>query len=261
MKNILNIKSITLDSLNNLEYAQFVETLLGLIKETTPEAINVEESVITSMKGFLNDLTEATKQTRFSTETPKIADYDKERSKYIVYLMSVLRVERNNIDPKRKEAADILYINLKNYIGIQSIPTRQKTNAITGLLIDIRKPNLAPYASIIGFEKTIEALEEANKNYQKHVSGRREDKLTNALINTNKVRREANALYKYISKCAYATYLLQQSAESKKFIDLLNGLIAETISANKQRLAQANSNKSISSSADIEGSNEMTESN
>ncbi|WGU70910.1 DUF6261 family protein [Capnocytophaga canimorsus] len=89
----------------------------------------------------------------------------------------------------------------------------------------------------------INSLTEANKEYQKLVSGRAESQLTNVLINSRKVRKEATKLYRYLIKCVEGQHIVTQSPESANFINLLNKLIADTMNANKQRLSQSTINK------------------
>ena len=251
MKQVLDIKSVNLEQLNNLEYAHFIKSTLNLIQNVTLEKINLEQEVYDALVKYQDDLTEATRQTRFSTETQRIVELDKQRGDYVVFLLSSFRFERKNSIVKRKEAAFLLHKVMKRYAGIQSLPSGQKTQTIEGFLKDINKPEYEKAVSDLGIEHTITALTKANQEYQKLVAGRAENQLANTLINTKKVRKEATRLYRYMAKCAFGTHIVTQSEESANFINLLNKLIIDTTNANKLRLSQIAIGKSSSTKEEI----------
>lgn len=239
MKEVLELKKIKLDQLNSIEYAHFLKSMLGLIKNTGLENLNLEQEVYDILTKCHEDLTEATRQVRFSSETQKIKDLDKQRGDYVVFLLSSFRFEQKNPLESRREAAKILHKTLKNYSGIQSLPAGQKTQTIEGFLVDIRKPELAESVNTLGIKHVIDSLTETNQNYQKLVSGRAESQLSNVLINSKNIRKEATILYRYVVRCVEGQHIVTQSTESANFINLLNKLITDTMNANKQRLAQS----------------------
>lgn len=243
MKTVLEIKKANLELLNSIEYAHFIKSMLDLVKNTDLEHLNLEQEVYDQLLKCHEDLTEGTRQVRFSSETQKINNLDKQRGDYVVFLLSAFRFEQKNSLESRKEAAKILHKTLKNYAGIQSLPSGQKTQTIEGFLVDIKKPELNTYVEALGISHVINSLTEANKEYQKLVSGRAESQLTNVLINSRKVRKEATKLYRYLIKCVEGQHIVTQSPESANFINLLNKLIADTMNANKQRLSQSTINK------------------
>ena len=88
MKVVLEIKNIKLEKLNSVEYAHFIKSMLDLVKNVGLEHLNLEQEVYNKLLKYQEYLTEATRQSRYSKETKKINEWDKQRSKYIVYLLS-----------------------------------------------------------------------------------------------------------------------------------------------------------------------------
>lgn len=238
MDKIVEISSIRFERLNNDEFAQFIKTLINLAEEASLEKVGVKQEWITLLKGYVDDLTEASRQSRLSSETQSISMLDKQRGQLVVFLLSSFRNERNHILENRKEAGSYLYKLTRNFAGIQSLPTRQKSQTISALLKDLKKPHEATLVETLGLTQVVEKLTEYNQEYQRLVESRAEKQIKNVKINTKRVRLEATKVYRGVVKYAFATNLLHQTQESASFVELLNKLISDTMAANKQRLAQ-----------------------
>ena len=238
MKAFLDVKSVKLEQLNNDEYAQFVKSVLNLVQNASLEKLSVEQEVYDALQSYHENLTEATRQSRFSNETKDITQLDRQRCDYLIFLLSSFRFEQKNAIAERREAAAMLHKNMKRYSGIQALPLRQKSQTIEGFLKDITKPEFEKYVNTLGISQTITSLTEVNKECQKLIEGRAESQVTNKPINTKKVRKEATKLYRYVTRCASSSHAVFQSSESANFITLLNKLITDTMNANKQRTTQ-----------------------
>lgn len=251
MKVVLDVKKIKLEQLNSVEYAHFIKNMLDLVKSVGLEHLNLEQEAYNKLLKCHEDLTEATRQSRYSKETQKINELDKKRSEYVVFLLSSFRIEQKNPSENRREAAKILHKMLKNYAGIQSLPFGQKTQTIEGFLFDIKKPEYATHLKTLEVENVVKLLTEVNNECHKLAAGRAENQLSNVLINSKKVRKEATELYRYLVKCVSGQHIVSQSAESANFINLLNKLVTDTMNANKQRLSQVTSNKKVTKTTEI----------
>ncbi|MDO5105111.1 DUF6261 family protein [Capnocytophaga sp.] len=245
MESILEIKGIKLGQLNNDEYAQFITEVVGLLGDTPLEKIFIKEEDFNQLKERLSLLSDVIRRARTSKETNSIAELDKQRNKLLVFLFSLLRVEKNNINKKRSDAATALYNESKNYLGIQKSPIRQKTHSVKGLLIDLNKPENKMHVATLGIENTLEALAECNQEFQKLVSNRSDNRMSNKLPSAQKLRNEISALYKHFTTCAYAMNIIHPTDESTNFINRLNRVIEEIMAINKQRLALVTSSKKI----------------
>lgn len=243
MDKFIEIKSISLEKLNAGEYAQFLDALVKLVAKTTPEKLNLKEGVFEGLQSSLRLLTESLGQSYVRKETKQLSALDKERSKLAVFLLSSIRLEKKNIDDKRSEAAGVLYDATKNYVGVQSLPVRSKTQFINSMIFDLNKLEYSPLVTILGLAKTLLKLQETNQEYQKISEGRTESQVTSNLVSFNTIKKEVNVLYRTVVKYASATHLLQSSQDTISFIEMLNKIIDQTHHANKQRLGQAQSNK------------------
>lgn len=239
MENIKEIKVVRLEKLSIGEYAQFIKAAISLVEKTTPEKIGVKPELLSGLKKQSELLTEIIGQSYISKETKELASIDKERSKLSVFLLSSFKVSRNNADRTKKEASVILYDVCKNYIGVQSLPVRTKTQFISSMINDLNKPENKAHIDTLGLSESLTALENNNKAYQNLSEGRAESQLANTFVSFKEVKKATNNLYKILTKYAFATNLLTPTEESKSFINLLNKLIEDTHNANKQRLAQA----------------------
>ncbi len=244
MEELLDVKSARLEKLNNDEFAQFISSVLTLVEETTLEKLNLKQSLIDTLKKYQDDLTEASRQSRYNEDTNKIVELDKQRGRLVVFLLNTFRNERNNVVEIRKESANILYNISKNFSGIQLLPSRQKTQSINAFLKDLSSGIAKQHIDTLGVSEAITSLSDMNTECQKLIEGRAENQLSSVMINTRTVRKEASKLFRLLSRYVSATYLLTESKESANFINLLNKLITDTTNANKKRLAQSNINKS-----------------
>lgn len=239
MKNLTELKAVNLDKLSIGEYSQFIERVVNLIVKATPEKLFLEDDLLPALQEKLVLLTEVIGQSYASQETKQLNELDKERNKLAVFLLSSFRLEKNSIEEDRKKAATELYNISKNYIGVQTFPMRQKTQFINGMTNDLYKAENKKHIVTLGLLKTLDLLDEKNKAYQTLSEGRSESQLANKVVSFKEVKKETNALYRRLTKFAFAGNLLHESAESMNFINLLNKLITETMAANKQRLSQA----------------------
>lgn len=245
MKNDFTIKAIALERLNNDEYAQFIKGVLNLVVNATLEKLAVSEELFEATRKNLELLTEASRQSRLSQETERIVQIDRQRSDVLLFLLSSFRFEQKNVEETRKEAASILYKEFKNYVGTQSLPTRQKSQAIDAFLKDLNKAQFETHIRTLGLQKSVKALVDYNQEYQRLVEGRAENQIANTLINVKKTRKDTNPLYKEIIKYAYSMNVIHPSVETANFIVLLNKLIDDTMSANKQRISQLTTSKAV----------------
>ena len=229
--------------LNNDEYAQFMKSLIKLVNTPTPEKLGVKKDLVTSIEKNVELLTEASRQSRSSKESENIRHLDKQRNELLSYLLSSFRLGKKSALVAQRESAQILYLEFKNYKGVTSLPTRQKSQAIDALVKDLEKPAIATHLNTLGVSHSVAPLKEANAKYQELVDVRAENQINTNTINVKKVRKETDALYKELTRFVFANHIVNPSAETANFSTLFNKLIDDTIAANKQRLAQALINK------------------
>lgn len=238
MEKIVNQKAINLIHLNNDEFAEFINGVVNLVETATPEKLFIKNDTLQLFKSKLSILTDATRQTRASKETEEIVSLDKQRNDLIVYILNTIKLEQKNPISEKRELAIFLYKEFRNYHGIQSLPIRQKSHAVSSLIVDLEKDIYKEKLANLGLSESISVLLKTNQDIQKLMEGRAENQLANTLPNVSKLRKEIQALYKYITKCAFAMNITNNSTQSTNFVNLLNKLVEDTILANKHRLSK-----------------------
>lgn len=241
MKTIVEINSLRVEKLNNDEFTQFIKSAINLMEDATLEKLNINQEWITTLKKHTEDLTEASRQSRYSAETQNINAIDRKRTKLLALLLSDFRNERNHINASRQEAANYLYKVTRNFAGTQRVPLRQKSQTISALIKDLKKPQEQTHLQTLGLAEVVEKLNEYNQECQTLIESRAETQVSEEKINTKQVRLAATKLYRDLTKYAFATNLLHPTTESGNFITLLNKLISDTAAANKQRRVQTSS--------------------
>ena len=172
-----------------------------------------------------------------------MAQLDKKRNEILSYLLSSFKVGKKSAIQSQKEAADILLLEFKNYRKVSTLPTRQKSQAVDALIKDLEKPEIRELLTTLGTINAVAPLKEINAKYQELLDVRAEKQLKNSSINVKKVRNETEELYRQLTRVVFAYNIINPSTETKNFISLLTKLIEDTMSANKQRLAQATPNR------------------
>lgn len=238
MKEITRILPIRLDRLNNDEYAQFLRGTANLISAAGLENLAITEQVFSDFIDSINALTESTRQSRVSKETKDLKDLDKKRNELSVFLLSSFRLERKSPIAERRDSGDTLYVETKNYIGLQGLPIRQKSNVISALVKDLLKSKNIVCINSLGLLKVVRELEEVNIAYQKLIEGRAESQVENNIVSAKKIRATSDAQYETMMDYAFAMNVIHPSKESSNFVVYQNKLIEDTNNAFKQRKAQ-----------------------
>lgn len=239
----IDISLPNVSKLNNDEYAQFVKGIVKLVYAGTIEKLRVEEELVTAIQENVELLTEASRQSRSTKESGNMAQLDKKRNEILSYLLSSFKVGKKSAIQSQKEAADILLLEFKNYRKVSTLPTRQKSQAVDALIKDLEKPEIRELLTTLGTINAVAPLKEINAKYQELLDVRAEKQLKNSSINVKKVRNETEELYRQLTRVVFAYNIINPSTETKNFISLLTKLIEDTMSANKQRLAQATPNR------------------
>lgn len=236
MQEILKIKEAPINRFNNEEYAHFMNGANSLINVATTDKIGISAKFQKEFADKIVQLTESIRQRRVSHQTKELVIVDKERAKLIVYLFSSIRVERNSPVKDRNEAANYLYNETKNYKGIQNLPKRQCTQAVDGLLADLKKTQASDYLHKFGLEVTIQKLEEVNTKYKKLSNERAESQVEQKLDSPKNIRKAIDVYYDYLVTKASATNIVDETPESKQFVISINKWIEDSVTAYKKRV-------------------------
>ena len=256
MGTFLKFDPYSLHTLNNAEYATYIARFLALLPlaedpgevekpgelslQDEPQlgapSLKIPAETVARTKALLGTLTDLNKETRSSVETEQIAETEAARDEVATFIVN--RVVNYNLlllDAERS-AGKLLLNTLKVYVGIARLPVSQETAAIKGMLLDLRKADLAGAATTLGLTTYMEKLEQLNNLYEEQVAGRNATRSAKSIGTTSKVvREEMDGLYEEMTDLAFASNLLNGTDETAAFIRDVNALIAQTRTARNQR--------------------------
>lgn len=225
MSDIITIKTIGLDKLNNYEYNYFSEQFLVLINAATAEKLHVSSTLVESYSTNVNKMRDIAVQSRTADETALIADVSKEAKSLVIYFFNVLRSEKQSPIAANKTAATGAYNALKPYSGLYNLPQRQQVQALRGLATDMRKPAIADYLTTLGQSEMADSLSDVAERYAALLEQRSANIAVNNLGSAQPLRDVMNEQYKYITTIAFAYSVSMPSEELSTFVDSVNRLI------------------------------------
>ena len=228
MDPILKIKSFNFVKLNNLEYGYFANNFLALMQETTAEKLHVDQRLIDAFADKKNTLDDISEQSTISNETVQINEIDKAADDLVMSLFDTLNAGKKSPVATRKKAATELYNALKPYKTCYRLPQAQEVQSLRGLLVDIKKENLAAHTATLGIEDIVDALEETTQQYGSLLEQRKVNKEAANLGTAKSIRESMYDLYEYITTIAFAFSVAIPSPELTNFVKTTNRLINNT---------------------------------
>ena len=228
MDPILKIKSFNFVKLNNLEYGYFANNFLALMQETTAEKLHVDQRLIDAFADKKNTLDDISEQSTISNETVQINEIDKAADDLVMSLFDTLNAGKKSPVATRKKAATELYNALKPYKTCYRLPQAQEVQSLRGLLVDIKKENLAAHTATLGIEDIVDALEETTQQYGSLLEQRKVNKEAANLGIAKSIRESMYDLYEYITTIAFAFSVAIPSPELTNFVKTTNRLINNT---------------------------------
>ena len=257
MGTFTRIDSYSLRNLNNAEYANFIDRFLALLpladKPDDPEnpdvlslqsdtpaqgapSLAIPAETVEQERALLEKLTDLNRETRSSAQTEQIAEAERGRDEVATFIIKHISGSSTLPLQAQKEAGKLMYNTIKVYEGIAKLPVSQETAAIKGMLVDLRKPEFAEAVATLGLQPYMAELERLNSLYEQLVSVRsaeRSVKSTDAV--SKEVRQQMDSLYDDMTDLAFASNVLNGTAETAAFVRDVNSLIAETRTARNQR--------------------------
>ena len=262
MTDYQTINVITLERLNNAEYLSFMHNVLALLplaseeEEDRPGGLSVLSSL--SENGvpalglsaeFMNEfeqeiemLADVVDETRIAPETETMNANDKLRSSVTTFVTSNIANACKSPISTEATAGNELYKVIKPYIGIAQLPVDQKTVKIKGLLLDIRKEENAQYVTDLNLTTYLNELETANNAYMASMQQRLRTRAALKRESGSAIRERVNTMYENLAILAQSYNIVQPTAETTKFVNELNELIAQTTTAYNSRSKRPKNN-------------------
>lgn len=256
MGNYKKILTINLVHLNNAEFLAYMNAVLNLLPAPSgggggdrPEIESLDEDVRTSgspdlglSPQFLDTyekdvlaLADVVDESRIAQETEEAAVHEKNRDNLVVYITT--RISRAGTLPldAEREAGKFLYKVIKPYIGIARLPVAQETAKIQGLLLDLRKEENKTYVTTLGLDAYLAELEKENNAYAALTSQRTQNRAASRKESGIVLRKRIGEYYDDLVMLAQSYSVAVPSEKATMFVNNLNQLISETITAYNQR--------------------------
>lgn len=247
MGNYKKVLTIPSRNLTNAEYQNFMNRTIGMAElkpiddgpvvvsniinsEGVPE-LGLTPEFLDTYKKDLAALADVVHESRISHETEEAARRESTRSNLVIYITTRISRAGTLQIKAESDAGKYLYKVIKPYIGIARLPSAQKTAAIEGMLIDLRKEVNAPYVSALGLETYMDELEKENNAFSDLISSRTQNRAANRKDSGAEIRKRLDEQYDDLVMLAQSYNVVKPTERSNTFIDNLNQLIRETITA------------------------------
>lgn len=225
----------------NAQHAYFHSSVCEMVNSVGFSNLNIPLDLEEEYKKCIGMEEDLNNESRAYIETPQLNSADAERDAITVYLFSVIRSAALAPQSDIQKAGEVLSLIIKPYLGLQSEARDQQTSKTIGLILDLRKKDIANYITVLGQTQTVALLEESNNKYRQLERSLTELKASEILENSKVVRPRTDALYQRITEFVNASYLLGDEAKKALIAPLINNLnqfIAEQKTAYKQSQAQ-----------------------
>lgn len=252
MGTFTKIQTLPLSNFTNAEYLTYLNSVLELlppppedrpvIESLDPEVmadgspdLGLTAEFVQKMSNDLLRLAEAVNESRIAQETEQVEVHEKNRDQLVIYITT--RISRAGTLPleAERDAGKYLYKVIKPYIGIARLPAAQETAAIQGLLIDLRKEENAPYATTLGLDAYLAELETENNAYSAITLQRSENRVANKIESGASIRLRLDEQYDDLVTLAQAYSVAVPSEAATTFVNNLNQLVTETVTAYRLR--------------------------
>lgn len=249
------IKPIKLYVFNNAEYLAYINSVLTLLpppsggEEDRPGELSLDEEVqasgapdiglsrefVNAMETDVLALADVVDESRISQETEEAELHEKNRDSLVIYITT--RISRAGTLPleAERDAGKYLYKVIKPYIGIARLPVAQESAKIQGLLIDLRKDENISYVETLGLKAYLDELEKENNAYISLTSQRTQNRAASKKESGAVLRERIDGYYEDLVMLAQSFSVAVPSEAATAFVNNLNQLITETVTANNQR--------------------------
>lgn len=254
MRNLTRASLINLARLNNAEYLSFMNHVLDLAfgksnagDAESPDEISLQadgegipelglsKEFLYAYETTLLKMADAVDESRVAKETEQMASHEKNRDNLAIYVLT--RIARAGTLPleAERDAGKALYKITKSYTNIARLPVAQETAKIRGLLLDLRKDENKSYATTLGLDAYLAELEKENDAYDRLSQQRTQSRAATKRQSGIALREHIDAYYDQLALLAQSYSIAQPSDKASAFINSLNQLIAETVTAYHQR--------------------------
>lgn len=221
----LKLKPAGIAKFNSSEYIRLMRMTHAEIAKTGIEALNIDAHQFALLGQKIELFNDVFAQSKTMSETTTLQSLDKARDEQWVYLFNLIRNADKSPIPAEREASKALSLDIKPYIGKQDMPMELQTELVNGLLFDLSKSKNQEPVKTLHLEASMQALQEANENFDAAFIQRNTQKHVDKLPTLTELRKEIDALYLYCTDRITATHTLTPTEKTTQCILELNGFI------------------------------------
>lgn len=217
----------------NALHVQFHQRMYGYFSAPSPgaEKINVSADLLAEYLKNINQEVDLSRETRASVDTAIMGGLDEDRNELVDYLFGSINNSAHSPLAAHKMAHATLSLVIKPYGALKYEAVDTETAHISGLVVDLKKPENAAHIATLGLTDIVTALEAKNKEYEAARTARTETRAAQTMEDSKTIRPRTDACYQRICDCIYASLLLCKVAEDRPaieaLIDSMNQAIAE----------------------------------
>lgn len=222
MKQIINFNKTKLAA--EASY-QFHLGIQARIKADTPAKLGITEEVVPYDNGILR-MDRALETLSKSAFTDKMVAADEKRDKIIRLMQAQVESSEAYPDAAEQEACKRVKVLFDSYRNIANEAQEKETGMCRNLIQDLRSDTFKADVTLLGLDKWVTRLEEANEEFDALVESRITESQGKITGGVAEPRKQTEAAYETIVRKVNALAIVNGDAEYADFIDYVNARIA-----------------------------------
>lgn len=220
----MNLEAITLQKLTVLELPQFITRFQNNVKN---QGIDITtdadfQELYNSLTAQVAQFETATKPIKNQSISEKLFQLDDARDKKIVTLRRVWRVAEHSDEPAEQNAYALLRSIFESYRDLENLNYEAETAGIKKMIAEFRKNTYQSAATLLGLDKCLTHLEQANLAFDETFSQRATEIINTPVYDTKALRKTLEDTYKETAN--YVLTMAQRRKNTNYYTDLLLAL-------------------------------------
>jgi len=215
--------------------------LYDILQPVAPAKILLDAADLPAWKSDIDKEKESVREPSAYAETKYLKEKDKKRDEIVTSLFQEIRMAARSMVEDRQKAGHRLSLIVDAYKGLQSESIGNKTGHVTGLLLDLGKPEATADLTTLGLATTVPMLKNINDEFvtlrTQRLKAEAEDTQTAGTDLRAKNDATATKIFRHIE----AAYIAAASDEDRKLvgdlIDRINTVLSYTKTHYSQSLA------------------------
>lgn len=183
--------------------------------------LNIKAELLSEWKAYVDLELDHNREVKSSALTKVLQYKDKTRVQLITHLFNEIRTQVSSPIPDRAQAAAFLIPLVSGYSGLQRESMGDRTIHLHGLMMDLDKAENLAYVNGAGIQDAVEALRQANADFEEAFENRESGRIGNISAVTRKLRAINDEYFKCVCILIEAAYLSSSSAEDMAAMELL----------------------------------------